>query len=330
MHRPPDPNPPQRKYRSARRAAEQAQSEAPQTKQETPQVQAPPPQTVQPKLVRSGSSSPVRRVDILLPRPPAPPPKLPPKPPPKPSLKPPPTHRPQRQEPNNAQPRSRIQKEEKEFQLPKGFWSSLLIGVLCLTAVVAVIVLFGGAVRDFRGGQDEQRRAEAEQTERANHPLEPEYRELVERYAERFDLEPALVAAVILCESSFNPNARSHLNARGLMQIMPDTAQWIADTMGEPDYSFDRLYEPELNVRMGTWYLNYLAKLFDNDVRKMVCGYHAGQGNVAAWLRNPDYSPDGVTLAVIPDVGGTRPYEARVQRAIVAYRKYHFTDGGFE
>jgi len=207
----------------------------------------------------------------------------------------------------------------------------LLIGVLCLSAVIAVIVLFSGAVQDFRGGQDEHRRAEAELRDRANHPLPAQFREPIERYAERFDLDPALIAAVILCESSFNPNALSGVGARGLMQIMPATAEDIAGRLGEPDFSLDRLYEAELNIRMGSWYLSHLGELFGNDVRKMVCAYHAGMGNVAAWLRNPQYSPDGVTLAVIPeDVGGTGDYEARVQRAIVAYRKYHFNDGGFE
>jgi len=171
---------------------------------------------------------------------------------------------------------------------------------------------------DFRRQQ-----AEAETAERANHPLH--YRDLIERYAEMYDLDPALIAAVILCESNFNPDARSHWGARGLMQIMPDTGQWIAEMTGEPDYNLDRLYEPELNIRMGSWYLNFLAKMFDNDVRKMVSAFHAGQGNVMVWLHNPDYSSDGVTLDVIP-FDDTRGYEARVQRAILVYQRNHFSD----
>jgi len=230
-------------------------------------------------------------------------------------------------ETSNPQPTSRVQKEKKEIQLPKGFWSSLAIGALCLSAVIAVVALFGGWMSDFRAGRDENRRAESELTDRANHPLL--YRELIEKYAGQFNLEPALIAAVILCESSFDPDAISYVEARGLMQIMPDTAEWIAESTGEPNYSHERLYEAELNIRMGTWYLNYLAKLFDRDVRKIVCGYHAGQNRVAQWLSNPEYSSDGVTLDVIP-FPDTAGYEARVQRAIVAYRKYHFNDGGVE
>jgi len=366
MQPPPDQGTPKRKYRSARRAGAahsdastalteggtsrtkrklpqpepkpqaqtqpETQAQAQGQPQPTAQGQPPPQgQAPQPKLVRSGPSSSVQRVDILLPRPPASPPPPPDKRPPN-AARPP--NAPQREEAGTSRQsedagaarRSRIQQEEKEFQLPKGFWSSLLIGVLCVAAVITLIVLARGWVGDFRQRQEGERRAEAEAVERANHPLY--YRDLIERYAAVFDLDPALIAAVILCESSFDPDARSHVDARGLMQIMPKTAQWIADMTGEPDFNPERLFEAELNVRMGTWYLNYLAKLFDNDVRKMVCGYHAGQTNVAAWLRNPEYSSDGVTLDVIP-TADTRGYEARVQRAIEVYRRNHFTENHF-
>ncbi|MCL2811352.1 MAG: lytic transglycosylase domain-containing protein [Clostridia bacterium] len=203
-----------------------------------------------------------------------------------------------------------------------------LIVRLC-TLLVAMGLLLGGGVNNYLERQEEARRAQEEIVERAYHPLPSEYREFIEQYAEIFNLEPALIAAVILCESGFDPNARSHVNARGLMQLMPAIAEWIAETTGEPDFDHDRLYEPELNIRMGAWYLSYLAELFDNDVRKMVCAYHAGMGNVAAWLKNPEFSSDGVALEGTP-FPNTAEYEARVQRAIVAYRKYHFTDGGFE
>jgi len=225
-------------------------------------------------------------------------------------------------EPDAVRRRSRIQRVEREFRLPKGLWGSLLIGALCVAAVITLAVLGGKWVRDFRAQQEEARRVEAERVERANYPLY--YRELIERYAAEYNLDPALVAAVILCESSFNPDARSYLNARGLMQLMPATAGDIAAALSVPDFGLDRLYESELNIRMGCWYLDYLFKWFDNDMRKAVCAYHAGQGNVAAWLRNPEYSSDGVTLEVIA-TSDTAEYEARVQRAFRAYQKYHFS-----
>lgn len=86
------------------------------------------------------------------------------------------------------------------------------------------------------------------------------------------------------------------------MQLMPDTAEWVAHKYKEDGagYSFDKLYDPETNIRYGTWYLGYLSRRFDGDATKIVCAYHAGQGNVDSWLKNPQYSADGVTLDVTP------------------------------
>jgi len=325
---PPDPSTPERKYRSRLRSAAGVarsdpstaltQSDAPHAKRESlqPEPQGPPP-----RLVRSGTSSTVQRVDILIPRPPPPP-----RPPSSPS-------QPGKPRTAGTPPRSRIQRDRKErgrkgrgkkpLRLTKGFWVSLLIGVIGVAAVITLGVMVRGWVGDFRAEQEETKRAEAERAERASHPIY--FQDLIERYAQRNALDPALVAAVILCESSFNPDARSNVNARGLMQIMPDTAHWIVEMTGESNFSLERLHEAELNVRMGTWYLNFLANEFDNNLRNMICGYHAGQGRVREWLSKPEYSPDGVTMSVIP-YDDTAGYEARVQRAILAYQKYHFSE----
>ena len=109
------------------------------------------------------------------------------------------------------------------------------------------------------------------------------------------------------------------------MQLMPDTAEWVAHKLGEDgaDYSFDKLYDPQTNIRFGTWYLGYLSRRFDGDATKIVCAYHAGQGNVDSWLKNPQYSSDGVTLDIIP-TKDTATYASRVLRARDIYRKYYF------
>ena len=117
----------------------------------------------------------------------------------------------------------------------------------------------------------------------------------------------------------------SSAGAVGLMQLMPDTAEWVAHKYKEDGagYSFDKLYDPETNIRYGTWYLGYLSRRFDGDATKIVCAYHAGQGNVDSWLKNPQYSADGVTLDVIP-TQDTATYASRVLRARDVYRKYFF------
>lgn len=191
-----------------------------------------------------------------------------------------------------------------------------LLIVLFLTVTVAV-------TRSYLIHQEERRRLEAEAAERAQHPLL--YAEYISRYASLYDLDPSLVCAVILNESSFDPMAESHLGARGLMQLMPDTAEWVAHKLGEDDetYTFDKLYDPEVGIRYGCWYLAYLSRRFDGDATKIVCAYHAGQGNVDAWLANPQYSKDGVTLDSIP-YENTAIYCRRVLKARDVYRKYYF------
>lgn len=195
---------------------------------------------------------------------------------------------------------------------------------LLITLCVAVFFTCAvGITRSYLQAQEERRRLEAEAAERAQHPLE--YAGLITQYALSQDLDPALVSAVILCESSYNPQAESRVGARGLMQLMEDTAAWVAHKLDEDGegYSFDLLYDPETNIRYGTWYLGYLSRRFSGDAAKIVCAYHAGQGNVDAWLKNPAYSSDGVTLDVIP-TQDTATYAARVLHARDVYRKYYF------
>ena len=224
-----------------------------------------------------------------------------------------------------AQPRRRPARKAPEHPL-RDVWMrvpaalrTVILGlclVLFITATVAV-------TRSYMAAQEERRRLEAEAAERAQHPLV--YGDLITQYAAAQELDPALVSAVILCESSFDAQAESRLGARGLMQLMEETAGWVAHKLGEDDasYTFDRLYDPETNIRYGTWYLSYLSRRFDGDATKIVCAYHAGQGNVDAWLKNPQYSSDGVTLDVIP-TEDTATYAGRVLRARDVYRKYYF------
>lgn len=144
-----------------------------------------------------------------------------------------------------------------------------------------------------------------------------EYEDLIRRCAAENDLPPAYVAGVILAESSYDPEAVSSADARGLMQLLPDTAEWIAGKFDET-YQDGVLFDPETNVRYGCWYLGFLMKRYNGDMRLSSAAYHAGQGNVDKWLQNPEYSTDGVTLAVIP-YESTDTY---VQRVLKYYEKY--------
>lgn len=144
-----------------------------------------------------------------------------------------------------------------------------------------------------------------------------EYEALIRARAGENGLDPALPAAVILAESDYRPEAVSEANAQGLMQLLPATAEWIAGKFDEV-YSEGCLFEPEINVKYGCWYLGFLVNRFGGDVKKAIAAYHAGQGRVDEWLANPDYSPDGVTLQTIPS-DATRTY---VERVLRYYEKY--------
>ena len=130
-------------------------------------------------------------------------------------------------------------------------------------------------------------------------------------------LEPAYVAAVILAESSYNPQAVSSVNAQGLMQIMPETGAWIAGKFDE-SYVDGCLFDPETNIRYGCWYLGYLLRRYDGDKTCSTAAYHSGQGTVDGWLKDPQYSTDGRTLNII---GGPRA-NTYVGRVLEYYEKY--------
>ena len=153
----------------------------------------------------------------------------------------------------------------------------------------------------------------------AQYPLR--YKDLIVRTAGDFDLEPWHVAAVVRCESSFDPNATSGVGARGLMQIMPDTGEWLAGKFKEKDgYDPESLYDPETNLKYGCWYLNWLMGRYNRDLVLVTSAYHAGHGTVDKWLSDSAVSPDGQTIQ--PDAipyASTKTYVSRVLRA---YEKY--------
>ena len=137
-------------------------------------------------------------------------------------------------------------------------------------------------------------------------------------YSEEYSLDPYFVLSVIKAESKFNPNAESNKNAIGLMQITEETAEWIASEMGLTDYSKEKLYEEDYNIRMGCWYLDNLRTEFkDNDL--VIAAYNAGRGNVNQWLNNVEYSSDGKKLDYIP-FNETRQYVDKVNTYYEIYK----------
>ncbi|MGH4051048.1 MAG: lytic transglycosylase domain-containing protein [Clostridium sp.] len=126
------------------------------------------------------------------------------------------------------------------------------------------------------------------------------YEEQIFKYSEKYNVDPALVIAVIRAESNFDEKATSHRGAYGLMQIMPDTATWIAESMKLKDFNVEELHDKEINVDMGCWYINNLNTEFNGNIDLVLAAYNGGRGNVQKWLKNAEYSSDGKTLNTIP------------------------------
>ena len=117
--------------------------------------------------------------------------------------------------------------------------------------------------------------------ERIRYPLN--YSEYIRVHAKEHKLDPALMAAVIYQESKFRPTVESSSGAIGLMQLTPSTARGIAIRTGGSAFRTSDLYNPEINIRYGAWYLaNLFAKYHEE--RLVLAAYNAGQGNVDKWL----------------------------------------------
>ena len=143
--------------------------------------------------------------------------------------------------------------------------------------------------------------------ERLWYPLA--YASIVRGHARNYDLDPALLAAVIYQESKFRADSRSSSGAIGLMQLLPDTAKGIAVHTGGSRFQVDDLYDPEINVRYGCWYLRHLLQKY-GDEETALAAYNAGQANVDGWRAQ------GVGI----QFAETRHYVQRVEELKTIYR----------
>ncbi|MEA2016027.1 MAG: tetratricopeptide repeat protein [Actinomycetota bacterium] len=110
------------------------------------------------------------------------------------------------------------------------------------------------------------------------------FKEIVEEYSSRYDLDPLFTLAVIRQESNFMPDAVSYAGARGLMQIMPLTGEGIASQIGIPDFAIGMLIEPEINIRMGTFYLRQQLDNFSQNRFYCLGAYNGGPGRMSGWV----------------------------------------------
>ena len=141
--------------------------------------------------------------------------------------------------------------------------------------------------------------------------------DIIRQQAEDKDLDPALIAGVIFAESHFRDQT-SHAGAKGLMQLMPETADYIAQKSGGTRFEQGDLADPQVNIAYGSWYLRHLLDKYDGREVLALAAYNAGQGNVDEWLANAPgahLTPDDIPF---PE---TRHYVAKVLDARGDYRR---------
>ncbi len=145
------------------------------------------------------------------------------------------------------------------------------------------------------------------------------YTEIVSKYAAEYEIDPLFIYAVMKTESDFDPNAVSEADARGLTQVAETTFDWIKGKLRDKDAVFSDLFDPEVSIRYGTYFLHYLYEEFGS-YEMAAAAYHAGRGAVNEWIDNPAFSHDGESLHTIPSEK-TAHY---VHKVMQAYKKYAF------
>lgn len=143
------------------------------------------------------------------------------------------------------------------------------------------------------------------------------YRESILNHAQEFSIPSNLVVAVARVESKFRPNVVSPRGAKGLMQLMPETAEWIAGQLNI-EYSEENLFDPDYNIRLGCWYLAYLLHDFQGNLPAALAAYNSGKSRVEQWLNDNTWDGTLENISQIP-YKETREFIARVTHDLKMY-----------
>ncbi len=186
----------------------------------------------------------------------------------------------------------------------------LALGAIALAVLVGVLVapLFQKAIRELS--------------------LPLQYQDVIRQQAAEKHLDPALIAAVIYAESKFDPRT-SRAGAEGLMQLLPQTAAYLAKRSGGTGFSVGDLATPQVNIAYGSYYLRYLIDHYSGQVMPALAAYNAGITNVDRWLAQSGGDAHAFTISDIP-YPETRAYVERVQRAQHDYRRTYPKQLGYE
>jgi len=144
------------------------------------------------------------------------------------------------------------------------------------------------------------------------------YEDAIRERALEYEIDPLLVLAMIREESRFNTWDESVAGARGLMQIIFSTGEWIAQKINLEEFNDEMLFDPKINIDLGCWYINYLKERFSNDSILMISGYNAGPGTTSKWLEQYDRTDLDNFVENVP-YSETREH---IKKVIKSYQMY--------
>lgn len=150
------------------------------------------------------------------------------------------------------------------------------------------------------------------------------YEDIILRESSKYNLKKELIFAIIKCESGFDEKAYSHADARGLMQITPETFEWLKKCYTHENLDISELENPEVNISYGTLFVSILIKKYKNE-EVALSAYNAGMTTIDRWLSDRKMSDNGLTLKYIP-YKETRNYVKKVIRAKKNYKKLYFKE----
>lgn len=150
------------------------------------------------------------------------------------------------------------------------------------------------------------------------------YDKEIKKYGTQFGVDKFWILSIMREESHFKEDILSRSNAMGLMQILPSTGKWIAGKLGEKNFNKNMLWKPDVNIRYGTWYLNYLAEMFKGDKFLASASYNGGQGNIQRKVEAGPYAKQPVLdrLDKVP-LPETRDYYKKVMGSHWNYKRLY-------
>lgn len=148
------------------------------------------------------------------------------------------------------------------------------------------------------------------------------YHEYVEKYSAQNDVDKYMIYAIIKAESNFNPDVKSKSKAIGLMQLLEETAVEMSNSIENQTVTEEELYQPEINIKLGTSYYAYLLKHYKGNNILALTAYNAGMGNVDTWIKTGVIQSDGSDIENIP-YKETNNYVRKILRDYQIYFKLY-------